>query len=427
LEDFKVLRSLGKGAQGTVYCARDRITRECMALKVVSKDGKKERQIWSLLAEQNTLCLLNGEPWFVGLQASWSDSQNFYFAMEMHPSNLLDVLREGKLQPARAQFYLAEIIIALKFLHCCGIIHRDIKPANILLSSKGHIVLGDFGFVKDFHQVPSLNERTFQPYWPFLRTDIPSPTTPYRPPRQLKFVVKGYCGTPAHMAPEVIVGHPYAFGVDFWAAAVTLFQMLTGRPPWYADNSQDIKDKVLYDKLEIYEGEMEHDAEDFLRKMLRKLPHKRLRSGYGMESHPYFSNIDWHSIAKHAVPIPDDWIPAWRLAHVDFYSFKPIVPGESYDYCENKDPYPEFCWTSLRLRKGVDMEAAGGDAETPDEDRRPEMAEKNNIQPEIMQRPTFFRRFMRKIKVLGRCVTRKRRSSSSDRISTTHMSSCDDC
>ena len=81
LEDFKVLRPIGEGAEGTVYCALDRITRECMALKVVSKNRKKEKQIRSLLAEQNTLSFLNREPWFVGLQASWSDSQNFYLAM----------------------------------------------------------------------------------------------------------------------------------------------------------------------------------------------------------------------------------------------------------------------------------------------------------------------------------------------------------
>jgi hypothetical protein len=56
-----------------------------MALKVVSKDGKKERHIRSLLAEQNTLSLLNEDPWFVSLQASWSDSQNFYLAMVRVP------------------------------------------------------------------------------------------------------------------------------------------------------------------------------------------------------------------------------------------------------------------------------------------------------------------------------------------------------
>ena len=94
-------------------------------------------------------------------------------------------------------------------------------------------MLSDFGFVKDFHQVPSFEEQSFQPYWPYLRTDVPAPTTPYRPPSQLTFVVNGYCGTPVHMAPEIMIGDPYAFGVDFWAAAITLFQMLTGRV-WFS-------------------------------------------------------------------------------------------------------------------------------------------------------------------------------------------------
>jgi len=81
LQDFKVLRCLGKGAQGAVFCVRDRITSETMALKVVSKYGRKQRQIRSLLAEQDVLSLLSEDLWFVNLQASWSDTQNFYLAM----------------------------------------------------------------------------------------------------------------------------------------------------------------------------------------------------------------------------------------------------------------------------------------------------------------------------------------------------------
>jgi len=81
VQDFKVLRCLGKGAQGAVYCVRDRITSETMALKVVSKYGKKKRHIRSLLTEQDVLSLLSEDLWFVNLQASWSDTQNFYMAM----------------------------------------------------------------------------------------------------------------------------------------------------------------------------------------------------------------------------------------------------------------------------------------------------------------------------------------------------------
>lgn len=78
--------------------------------------------------------------------------------------------------------------------------------------------------------------------------------------------------------------HPYAFGVDFWAAAVTLFKMLTGRVclglsfiissnssrcqvPWYADSAIDVKSIVLYEKLEIDDDEMDHVTKDFMRKV----------------------------------------------------------------------------------------------------------------------------------------------------------------
>jgi serine/threonine protein kinase len=90
-------------------------------------------------------------------------------------------------------------------------------------------VLADFGLAKDFQEVPSRDERVYQPYWPYLPTDIPSPATPYRSPSELVFVVNGFCGTPVHMAPEIFLAQPHSFGIDFWAAAITLFIMLTGR------------------------------------------------------------------------------------------------------------------------------------------------------------------------------------------------------
>ena len=137
----------------------------------------------------------------------------------------------------------------------------------------------------------------------------------------------------------------------------------------------------------------------------------------------------WHSIAQHAIPVPDDWIPELQLSHVNFESFKPIVPGKSYDYWENKDPYPEFCWTSQRLRKCVHAEAAGRDAETADEGHWPEIIEKNNTQPEITQCSKFLKRFINKIKVISRRMTHTRpvlqkTISSSNRASTSCMSSC---
>ena len=135
---------------------------------------------------------------------------------------------------------------------------------------------------------------------------------------------------------------------------------------------------------------------------------------------------NWYFIANHAEPIPDDWIPVPQLSHVDSDNFNPIIPGKSYDHSENKDPYPQFCWTSLRLRKSGSMEAAG-------EDHWPKMAEENNVQPEITQRPRFLKRFMERLVFIGRRVTREGRvlqshsNSSSGRTPTSDMSSCSSC
>jgi len=83
LRDLKILLPLGKGAHGRVYSVRDLVTKENMALKVVPKLGMRGHglHIQALLAEQKALSFLSESPWFLTLNASWSDTNNFYFAM----------------------------------------------------------------------------------------------------------------------------------------------------------------------------------------------------------------------------------------------------------------------------------------------------------------------------------------------------------
>lgn len=100
-----------------------------------------------------------------------------------------------------AQFYTAELIVGLRFLHSKNIVHRDLKPENILVMSNGHLKLTDFGTALD--------------------------TTAGEG-------VKDFVGTPEFVSPEVLKDEPATVAADMWGVGVIIYQLLTGRMPFTA-------------------------------------------------------------------------------------------------------------------------------------------------------------------------------------------------
>jgi len=174
-------------------------------------------------------------------------------------------LRErGRFDENTARFYASEVVMALEHLHSHGIVFRDLKLENLVLSSTGHLKLTDFGFAKSLEDASG---RAFT-----------------------------LCGTPEYLAPEIIRGTGYSYGVDWWALGVLLFEMLSGYSPFYSSSPLEIYKNILGSRVRFPSG-MNPVAKDLLKGLMTRDPRKRLggvRNGIsGIRNHPFFNGIQW--------------------------------------------------------------------------------------------------------------------------------------
>jgi serine/threonine protein kinase len=109
--------------------------------------------------------------------------------------------KEKRLSEEIARIYIAEILLALEYLHSRGIIYRDLKPDNIIIDADGHLKLTDFGLSKE-NVDADYNSRSF-------------------------------VGSYAYAAPEVIKRKPHGKTLDWYGLGVLLYEFLIGIPPYY--------------------------------------------------------------------------------------------------------------------------------------------------------------------------------------------------
>ncbi len=149
---FEKKETLGIGAFGEVALVRKIDTEQLYAMKTLRKrDVLQRNQEAHVKAERDILAEADNE-WVVKLYYSFQDKENLYFVMDYIPGgDLMSLLiKFGIFQEHLAQFYVAELVLAIESVHNMGFIHRDIKPDNILIDKDGHIKLTDFGLCTGF-------------------------------------------------------------------------------------------------------------------------------------------------------------------------------------------------------------------------------------------------------------------------------------
>lgn len=280
-KDFELLKVLGKGGYGKVFQVRKisgADNGKIFAMKVLKKASiaRNAKDQAHTKAERNILeCVKH--PFIVDLMYAFQTGGKLYLILEYLPGGelFMQLEREGIFMEDTACFYLAEISVAIEHLHSQGIIYRDLKPENILLDAHGHVKLTDFGLCKE-----SINDGS---------------------------VTHTFCGTIEYMAPEILTRSGHGKAVDWWSLGALMYDMLTGAPPFTAENRKKTIDKILKAKLSL-PPYLTNEARSLIKKLLKKNINERLGGGPDdskpIRAHPFFRHIDWNELFKRRVEPP---------------------------------------------------------------------------------------------------------------------------
>jgi serine/threonine protein kinase len=282
LDDFEILKLIGQGAYGSVKLVRCKLDGRPYAMKYLSTQLLQESdQLEQVMAERNVLTK-SVHPFLVGAHYAFQTDAQVFLILDYVPGGELfaRLKEEHRFDESRVRLYAAEILLGLGFLHQHGFVYRDLKPENILVDRDGHLRITDFGLVKGD-----------------MRSSDATTTT--------------FCGTPEYMPPEILSGKPYSRSVDWWSFGTLVYEMLCGAPPFYDVNANKMYKMILNDRV-TFPCALSAVAEDFVNRLLDKLPTHRLGGGEGdaeeIKQHPFFADLDWEKLLKKEIEAP--WKPA---------------------------------------------------------------------------------------------------------------------
>ncbi|KAJ7507973.1 hypothetical protein B0H11DRAFT_1969548 [Mycena galericulata] len=148
IKDFDIIKPISKGAFGSVFLAKKKVTGDYFAIKVLKKaDMIAKNQITNVKAERMILMKQAESPFVAKLYFTFQSKENLYLVMEyLNGGDCAALIKSlGSLPEEWTKNYIAEVVLGLEYLHQRGVVHRDLKPDNLLIDQHGHLKLTDFG------------------------------------------------------------------------------------------------------------------------------------------------------------------------------------------------------------------------------------------------------------------------------------------
>ncbi|KAG4130330.1 hypothetical protein ERO13_D09G136800v2 [Gossypium hirsutum] len=350
LRHFNLLKKLGCGDIGTVYLAELIGTNCLFAIKVMDNEFLARRKKLPRAQTEKEILRMLDHPFLPTLYTQFTSDNLSCLVMEYCPGGDLHVLRQR--QPGRyfpepaARFYVAEVLLALEYLHMLGVVYRDLKPENILVREDGHIMLTDFDLslrctvsptllktssnldparmsgpgtgsscIGPFCIEPSCQVTCFSPRFlpAAAKTKRKAKSDLVAQVRSLPQLVaeptdarsNSFVGTHEYLAPEIIKGEGHGAAVDWWTFGIFLYELLYGRTPFKGAGNEETLTNVVLESLKFPDSPLvSFQARDLIRGLLVKEPENRLGTEKGaaeIKQHPFFEGLNW-ALIRCAVP-----------------------------------------------------------------------------------------------------------------------------
>jgi serine/threonine protein kinase/HAMP domain-containing protein len=261
---YRILEEVGRGSTAFVYRSLDPQLDRFLAIKMLRPHLAQNKSFREAFVRESRLAAQLSHLNIVTIYDVGITDEIPYIAMEMLEGVTLDKILKSKhkLDLKTALNIAGQMTLALDYAHQQGLVHKDIKPANILiLRDKKTAKLTDFGIAQ---AIDNLNSERGEE----LNTQ--------KKPRRKKVI-----GTPEYMSPEQVMGDALDHRTDLYSMGVLLFRMISGMPPFVADELSHLFRQILKNKppgLMVENERLKDEVKDLVRKLLQKNPDRRYQS-----------------------------------------------------------------------------------------------------------------------------------------------------
>lgn len=272
-DDYKVIKELGVGASCCVKEVTHVKTGETLAMKTVSKKDRGNKELWE--TEVKLLEVVNNpsHPNVLGLKGYFEDSKYYYITTPLcSGGELFDRVVKGDYMFSEKKAGMITKMMLEGLLHCHkrGVVHRDLKPENFVFENDREdspMRLIDFGCARQV-------------------TD----TTP--------FDASDACGSDYYIAPEVLLHQALTGKIwkksDAWSVGVILFMLVSGNPPFWAEEVDDIYRAIIATRpvnLKSLPKNVSEGCKSLIGALLNKNHRKRTSVGEALQ-HPWLQDLE---------------------------------------------------------------------------------------------------------------------------------------